>query len=62
MVTPAICPISAKLDKREALRKDLIQAWNDYQTTGLYADAEEVEEWIAGWGTENELPVPECRA
>ena len=47
-------------EKRETLRQDLIQAWEDYQATGLHAAAEEVEEWIAGWGTENEPPVPEC--
>ena len=47
-------------EKREAMRRDLIRAWEDYQATGLHATAEEVEEWVAGWGTENELPAPEC--
>jgi len=47
-------------EKQEIQRQDLIQAWEDYQATGLHATAEEVEAWIAGWGTENELPVPEC--
>jgi predicted transcriptional regulator len=47
-------------EKQESLRQDLINAWNDYQATGLHASAEEVEEWIASWWDENELPVPEC--
>ena len=48
-------------ERRETLRQDLIQAWEDYQNTGLHATADEVEAWIAGWGTESETPVPECR-
>jgi predicted transcriptional regulator len=47
-------------EKREALRQDLINAWNDYQATELHAPAKEVEEWVASWWGENELPVPEC--
>ena len=60
MTASVICPVSVELGKREGLRKDLVQAWDDYQATGLYADSEEVEAWIASWGTENELLVPEC--
>ena len=48
-------------EKRENLRQDLVRAWEDYQTTGLHATAEDVEAWISSWGTENELPAPECR-
>ena len=47
-------------EKREILRQNLIQAWDDYQLTGLHASAEEVEAWVASWETENELPVPGC--
>ena len=46
--------------KREALRQDVLEAWNEYQGTGLHATAEEVDQWLASWGTENEQPAPEC--
>ena len=49
-------------EKRETLRQELIHAWEDYQSTGLHATADEVEAWITGWGTENELPAPECHS
>ena len=46
--------------KREAFRQDAIKAWEEYQETGLHATATEVDEWLASWGTENELPAPIC--
>ena len=47
-------------EKREALNRDTIKAWEEFQATGLHATAEEVDKWLASWGTENELPVPVC--
>jgi len=46
--------------KSEALRQDVLEAWTEFQETGLHATAEEVDQWLASWGTENELPAPEC--
>jgi predicted transcriptional regulator len=43
-------------EKREALRRNLIQTWEDYEATGLHATDREVEKWIKSWGTDNELP------
>ena len=47
-------------EKREVLRQDTLKAWEGSQATGLHATAEEVETWLASWGSENELPPPEC--
>jgi predicted transcriptional regulator len=47
-------------EQREALRQDTLKAWEEYQATGLHATAEEVDAWLASWGTENELPAPVC--
>ena len=47
-------------EKREAFRQDTIKAWENYQETGLHATSAEVDTWLASWGTENELPAPEC--
>jgi predicted transcriptional regulator len=47
-------------EKRETFRQDTLKAWEEYRETGLHATAEEVEAWLAGWGSENERPAPEC--
>jgi len=47
-------------EKREVLRQDTLTAWDDFQATGLHATADEVDRWLASWGTDNELPAPEC--
>jgi len=56
----AIAQYVDREEKREALRQDTLQAWDDFQSTGLHATAEEVDSWLASWGSENELPAPEC--
>ncbi len=56
----AIAQYVEREEKREALRQDTLKAWEEFQTTGLHATAEEVEEWLASWGTENELSAPTC--
>lgn len=48
-------------EKREAFRQDTLKAWDEYRTTGLHASAEDVDAWLASWGTEYELPMPACR-
>ncbi|MCL7942255.1 CopG family ribbon-helix-helix protein [Halomonas sp. ATCH28] len=47
-------------EKQEAFNQDTLRAWEDYQATGLYATADEVEEWLASWGTDNETSPPRC--
>lgn len=56
----AIAQYVAREEKRESFRQDTLNAWEEYQATGLHATAEEVYEWLASWGTDNELPAPEC--
>lgn len=56
----AIAQYVEREEKREALRRDTLQAWEEFRATGRHATAEEVEEWLASWGTEHELPPPEC--
>ena len=56
----AISQYVEREEKREAFREDVIQAWNEYQETGLHATAGEVDAWLESWGTDNELPAPAC--
>lgn len=48
-------------EKREAFRQETIKAWEEYQETGLHVETDEVEAWLASWGTDNEVPAPACR-
>lgn len=57
----AIAQYVDREEKRESFRQDTLDAWEDYQETGLHATAEDVDEWLASWGTDNELPMPRCR-
>ena len=56
----AIMQYVEREEKSELLRQETLKAWDDAQATGLHATAEEVETWLATWGTEGELPPPEC--
>ncbi len=47
-------------EKREIFRQDTLKAWDEFQASGLYATAEEVNTWLASWGTEDELTTPVC--
>lgn len=56
----AISQYVEREEKREMLRQDTLEAWTEFQETGLHATAEEVDQWLASWGTESEQPAPEC--
>jgi predicted transcriptional regulator len=56
----AIAQYVEREERREALNQDTLKAWEEYQAAGLHASAEEVDRWLASWGTENELPAPAC--
>lgn len=47
-------------ERREALNQATIAAWEAYEETGLHASADEVHAWLKSWGTDNELPAPQC--
>jgi len=47
-------------EKREQLRQDALAAWNHYQTTGLYATAEEADAWLAKLEAGEDAEAPEC--
>jgi predicted transcriptional regulator len=47
-------------EKREAFNREAVEAWEEYQATGLHVTHEEMIAWLESWGTENELPPPEC--
>lgn len=56
----AIAQYVEREEKRETLRCNTLQAWEEFKETGLHATVEEVDQWLETWGTEDELPAPEC--
>jgi predicted transcriptional regulator len=51
------------VDKEEAIstrEREALDALRDYRETGLHLTGEEVDAWLATWGTEHEVDAPEC--
>jgi predicted transcriptional regulator len=47
-------------EKREAFRQDGIDAWNEYQATGLHVTLEEADAWLAKLEAGQDVEPPEC--
>ncbi len=60
MMREAISQYVDREEKRESFRQDAVNAWNEYQETGLHATSDEVVEWLNTWGTDNEKDAPKC--
>lgn len=60
MMREAISQYVEREEKREAFRQDAINAWNEYQETGLHVTGDEVIAWLDTWGEENEKAAPVC--
>ena len=60
MMREAIAQYVEREEKREAFRQDTLNAWQEFQQTGLHATAADVESWLATWGSDVERPAPPC--
>jgi predicted transcriptional regulator len=47
-------------EKREAFRQDAINAWNEYQATGLHVSMAEADAWLAKLEAGKDAEPPEC--
>lgn len=47
-------------EAEERWNQEALEALHDYQTTGLHLTQEELNDWLATWGTPEERPVPPC--
>jgi predicted transcriptional regulator len=47
-------------EKREALHQDALQAWQEYEETGLHVTGDEAIAWLETWGTKGEKDAPQC--
>lgn len=56
----AIAQYVEREEKREAFRQEAVDAWENYQATGMHANLDEVATWLESWGTDEEQPAPRC--
>jgi predicted transcriptional regulator len=47
-------------EKREQFRRDALDAWEHYQTTGLHATADEADAWLAKLEAGKDAVPPKC--
>lgn len=60
MMREAIRQYVEREEKREAFRKDALDALQEYRETGLHVTGDEVMAWLETWGEENETAAPVC--
>lgn len=47
-------------EKRQAFQQDALEAWEEYQRTGLHLTGEEVDAWLARLQAGEDAPLPPC--
>lgn len=60
MMREAIRQYVEREEKREAFRKDALDAWQEYRETGMHVTGDEVVAWLETWGEEDETAAPAC--
>jgi len=56
-------PSPAVTDNTQArpdFQQETLQAWQDYQKTGLHITSDEAIAWLQTWGTDHEQSAPVC--
>ncbi|MGE0664925.1 MAG: CopG family ribbon-helix-helix protein [Sphingomonadales bacterium] len=48
-------------EKREALKRDALHAWEQYQATGLHVTDTDADAWLAKLEGGEDADMPECR-
>ena len=56
----AISQYVEREELRETFHRDTLEAWQEFQETGQYATAQDVDQWLASWGTDAEGAPPAC--
>lgn len=60
LMREAISQYVDREEKREVFRQDALNAWNDYEVTGLHVSAEEADAWLAKLEAGQDIEPPEC--
>lgn len=60
LIHDAVADYIARAQAREAAHRDADTAWSDFQKTGVHLTGDELDAWLAGWGTDSETSPPVC--
>ena len=60
LMREAIAQYVEREEKRAALRQAALDAWAEYQATGLHVTHEEADAWLARLEAGEEVEPPEC--
>ena len=60
MLREAVAQFLQREEKREAFRQSGLQAWNEYQATGLHVTQAEADAWLAKLEAGEVAAAPEC--
>jgi predicted transcriptional regulator len=60
LMREAISQYVEREELRETFHRDTLEAWQEFQETGQYATAQDVDQWLASWGTDAEGAPPAC--
>lgn len=47
-------------ESHENFKQEALASWREYKETGKHLTGEEVDLWLAKWGTEQESELPDC--
>jgi predicted transcriptional regulator len=50
----------AREEAKERFNQDALQAWQNFQETGVYIAGDDVLAWVESWGSDQELAPPKC--
>ena len=50
----------AREEQREAMNREALAAWEEYEATGLHVTHEEVDAWLMRLESGEDAPPPEC--
>jgi len=60
MMRQAVQEYLEREEKRETLRREALESWDEYQRTGLHVTIQEVRQWVDSLGSENAPEPPKC--
>ncbi|MGY4015840.1 CopG family ribbon-helix-helix protein [Aeromonas molluscorum] len=60
LMREAISQYVEREELRETFQRDTLEAWQEFQETGRYATAQDVDQWLTSWGTDAEGAPPAC--
>jgi len=60
LMKEAIYEYVEREEKRESFHQEAMRSWEEYKETGLHVTGEEIIEWLATWGSDNEKTAPIC--